>query len=142
MRTECLCVSVLRVASGPRMKLVDCKSALTPPPPPHTHTRFILLTGLRRWSRCCSLGFILRGDSYKVLHCVLSICFSVLLPLQQSRLGKRELLCMFFVRLFGLLVLVCVSFLFLLVSGIAATFDCDTPWTFLFTFLLILIRSD
>ena len=28
MRTEFLCVSVLRVASGPRVKLASCKSAL------------------------------------------------------------------------------------------------------------------
>ena len=28
MRTEYLCISVLRVESGPSMKLVDCKSAL------------------------------------------------------------------------------------------------------------------
>ena len=34
MRTKFLCVSVLRVASGPRVKLASCKSALTPPPPP------------------------------------------------------------------------------------------------------------
>ena len=31
MRTECLCVSVLRVASGPRMKVASCKSALKSP---------------------------------------------------------------------------------------------------------------
>ena len=31
MRTEFLCISVLRVASGPRVKLASCKSALTPP---------------------------------------------------------------------------------------------------------------
>ena len=30
MRTECLCISVLRVASGPRVKLASCKSALNP----------------------------------------------------------------------------------------------------------------
>ena len=30
MRTEFLCVSVLRVASGPRLKLVSCQSALNP----------------------------------------------------------------------------------------------------------------
>ena len=34
MRTEFLCISVLRVASGPRVKLASCKSALSPPPPP------------------------------------------------------------------------------------------------------------
>ena len=31
MRTECLCISVLRVASGPRVKFASCKSALNPP---------------------------------------------------------------------------------------------------------------
>ena len=31
MRTEFLCISVLRVASGPRVKLTSCKSALNPP---------------------------------------------------------------------------------------------------------------
>ena len=31
MRTEFLCISVLKVALGPRVKLVSCKSALNPP---------------------------------------------------------------------------------------------------------------
>ena len=31
MRTEVLCISVLRVASGPRVKLASCKRALNPP---------------------------------------------------------------------------------------------------------------
>ena len=33
MRTEflCTCMSILRVASGPRVKLASCKSALNPP---------------------------------------------------------------------------------------------------------------
>ena len=31
MRTEFLCISVLRVALGPRVKLASCKSALNPP---------------------------------------------------------------------------------------------------------------
>ena len=31
MRTEVLCISVLKVASGPRVKLASCKSALNPP---------------------------------------------------------------------------------------------------------------
>ena len=30
MRTECLCMSELRVASEPRVKLVSCKSVLNP----------------------------------------------------------------------------------------------------------------
>ena len=43
----CLCVGGL--ASGPRVKLGSCKSALTPPPPLRW---FILLAVLERWSRC------------------------------------------------------------------------------------------
>ena len=31
MRSEFLCISVLRVASGPRVKLASCKSALKTP---------------------------------------------------------------------------------------------------------------
>ena len=31
MRTEFLCISVLRVASGPRVKIASSKSALNPP---------------------------------------------------------------------------------------------------------------
>ena len=30
MRSEFLCISVLRVASGPRVKLASCRSALNP----------------------------------------------------------------------------------------------------------------
>ena len=30
MRTEFLCIPVLRVASGPRVKLASCKSVLNP----------------------------------------------------------------------------------------------------------------
>ena len=33
MRTEFLCISVLRVVSGSRVKLASCKSAFNPPPP-------------------------------------------------------------------------------------------------------------
>ena len=39
---EFLCISVLRVASGPRVNLVNCKSALTSPSPPP-------LGGLHYW---------------------------------------------------------------------------------------------
>ena len=34
MRTDFLCISILSVASDPRVKLASCKSALTPPPQP------------------------------------------------------------------------------------------------------------
>ena len=65
-----------------------------------------------------ALWFILRGDLFYVLPCViLFLCFSVLLALQLSRLGKRELILVLFVRLFDLCLFGFVGFLFLLMSG-------------------------
>ena len=49
--------------------------------------------------------------------CHLFLCFSVLLALRLPRLGKRELILVLFVRLFGLCLFGFVGFLFLLVSG-------------------------
>ena len=53
MRTEFLCIFVLRVASGPRVKLAGRKSNL--------NTRRFFLTVLRRWSRCWSYSLLLCG---------------------------------------------------------------------------------
>ena len=65
-----------------------------------------------------ALLFILRGDLFYVLPCVIMVlCFSVLLALRVPRLGKRELVLVFFVRLFNLRLFGFVCFLFLLVSG-------------------------
>ena len=43
-----LCISVLRVASGPRVKLARRKSVFNPPPAPTPTRWFILMTVLRR----------------------------------------------------------------------------------------------
>ena len=65
-----------------------------------------------------ALLFILRGDMFYVLPCViLSLCISVLLALGLHRLGKRELMLVLFMRLFDLCLFGFVGFLFLLVSG-------------------------
>ena len=65
-----------------------------------------------------ALWFILRGDLLYDFPCViLFLCFSVLLVLRLPRLGKRELILVFFVRLFGLCLFRFVGFLFLLGSG-------------------------
>ena len=48
---------------------------------------------------------------------ILFLCCSVLLVLQLPRLGKRELILVLFVRLFGLCLFRFVGFLFLLGSG-------------------------
>ena len=123
MRTcsEFLCVSVLRVASGPRVKLASCKSALTPPPRPspvvYSTDRskavvpVLVLLFVALW-------FILRGDLLYVFPCViLFLCFSVPLVLRLPRLGKRELILVLFVSLFDLCLFGFVGFLFLLGSG-------------------------
>ena len=90
MRTELLCIFVLRVASGPRVKLASCKSALNPP------------------VAICYMFYL-------VLFC--SCVFSVLLALRLPRLGKRELILVLFVCLIDLCLFGFVGFLFLLVSG-------------------------
>ena len=115
-RIEFLCISVLRVASGPRVKLAGCKSTLTPTVVYSTDRSkavapVLVLLFVVFW-------FILRGDLFYVLLCViLFLCFSVVLALRLPRLGKRELILVLFVRLFDLCLFGFVGFLFLLVSG-------------------------
>ena len=156
MRTEFLCISVLRVASGPRMKLTGCKSALTspppqppppPPPPVHPHPSPVIYSTDRSKavSRCYSCSLLLCGLFYEaicfmfylVLFC--SCVFSVLLALRLPRLGKRELILSAFRTLFDLRLFGFVCFLFLLVSGM----DCglrlwhslDFTLTFFYTYV-------
>ena len=111
MRTEFLCISVIRVASGPGVKLAGCKSALNP----------MMVCTIDRSKAVVpvlvlpfvALWFILRGDLFYVLPCViLFLCFSVLLALRLPHLGKRELILVLFV-LFDLCLFGFVGFLFL-----------------------------
>ena len=60
MRTEFLCVSVLRVASGPRVKLASCKSALNTPVVYSTDRSKAVVPVLVLLF--VALWFILRGD--------------------------------------------------------------------------------
>ena len=113
MRTEFLCISVLRVASGPRVKLDGCKSALNPSMVYRSKAVVPVLDSL-----LVALWFILLGDLvYVLLIVILFLCFSVLLALRSPRLGKRELILALFVRLFDLRLFGFVCFLFLLVCG-------------------------
>ena len=112
------------------MKLASCKSALNPPVVYSTDRSVVPVLVLL----FVAFWFILRGDLLYVLPCVLLfLCFSVLLVLRLPRLGKRELILGFFVRLFDLCLFVFVGFLFLLVSGKGCGFY-GTPWTFLLFF--------
>ena len=111
-----LCISVLRVASGPRVTLASCKSALNSPVVCSTDRSKAVVPVLVLLFE--ALWFILRGNLFYVLPCViLCLCFSVLLALLIPRLGKRELVLVLFVRLFDLCLFRFVGFLFLLVSG-------------------------
>ena len=116
MRTEFLCISVLRVASGPRVKLATCKSPLNPTVVYSADRSKAVVPVLDLFF--VALWFILRGDLFCVLLCViLFLYFLVLLALQLPRLGKRELILVLFVRLFDLRLFGFVCSLFLLVSG-------------------------
>ena len=116
MRTDFLCVSVLRVASGSRVKLAICKSALNSPVVYSTDRSKAVVPELVLLF--VALWFILRGDLLYVFPCViLFLCFSVLLVLRLPRLGKRELILVLFVLLFDLCLFGFVGFLFLLGSG-------------------------
>ena len=113
MRTEFLCISVLRVASGPRVKLASCKSALNPPVVCSTDRSKAVVPVLVLLF--VALWFVLRGDLLCVYPCViLFLCFSALLVLRLSRLGRGELVLVLFVRLIGLCLFGFVGFLFLL----------------------------
>ena len=69
MRTEFLCISILRVASEPRVKLASCKSGYST-----DRSKAVVPVLL-----FVALWFILRGDLFFVLPCViLFLCFSVL----------------------------------------------------------------
>ena len=104
------------VASGPRVKLASCKSALNPPVVCSTDRSKAVVPVLVLLF--VALWFILRGDLLYVFPCViLFLWFSVLLVLRLPRLGKRELILVLFVRLFGLCLFRFVGFLFLLGSG-------------------------
>ena len=107
---------VLRVASGPRVKLASCKSALNPPVFYSTDRSKAVVPVLVLLF--VALWFILRGDLLYVFPCVISfLCFSVLLVLRLPRLGKRELILVLFISLFDLCLFGFVGFLLLLGSG-------------------------
>ena len=77
MRTEFLCISVLRVASGPRVKLASCKSALNPPVVCSTDPSKAVVPVL-------SYFLLLCGLFYKAISCMsfrLSFCSCVLVLL-------------------------------------------------------------
>ena len=89
MRTEFLCVSVLRVASGPRVKLASCKSALNPPVVCSTDRSKAVVPVLVLLF--VALWFILRGDLLYVFQCViLFLCFFSPFSIAITSLGEER----------------------------------------------------
>ena len=103
-----LCISVLRVASRHRVKLASCKSAFTSPPPPAQPHPVVYSTDRSKVVVPVLVSLLLCGVFYEAICCMsfrVSFCsyvFSVLLVLRLPRLGKRELILVLFLRLFGL----------------------------------------
>ena len=98
------------------MKLAGCKNALIPPVVCSTDRSKAVVPVLVLLF--VALWFILRGDLLYVFPCViLFLCSPVLLVLRLPRLGKRELILVLFMRLFGLCLFGFDGFLFFLGSG-------------------------
>ena len=115
MRTEFLCISVLRVASGPRVKLASCKSALTPPPIPDGFKAVVpVLVSL---TLCCFVVYSAR----RFVVC-LSVCHFVLgvfspFSIAITSLGEERANLSAFRTFVRLCLFRFVGFLFLLGSG-------------------------
>ena len=89
IQTKFLFISVLRVASRPRVKLASYKSALNPPVVYSTDSSKVVVLVLVLLF--VALWFILRGNMFYVLPCViLFLCFSVLLALRLITLLGEE----------------------------------------------------
>ena len=89
MRTEFLCVSVLRVASGPRVKLASCKSALNPAVVYSSDRYKAVVPVLVLFF--VALWFILRGDLLYVFPCViLFLCFSSPFSIAITSVGEER----------------------------------------------------
>ena len=81
MRAKFLCISVLRVASGPRVKLASCESASNPTVVYSTDCSKAVVPVLVLL--IVALWFFLQGDLFYVLRCViLFLCFSCILALR------------------------------------------------------------
>ena len=138
MQTEFLYISVLRVASRPRVKLASCKSALNPlmvysSDRSKAVVPVLVLLFIALW-------YILLGDLSYVLPCIiLFLCFSVLLEitsLGEERANLSAFLCLFDLCLFGF-----VCFPILLVSGEGCGCDCALPGLFSYLFFVILVHT-
>ena len=116
MRNEFLCFSVLRVTSGPRVKLAGRKSALNP--------QVVYSTDRSKGggpcvslSLCCFVVYSTRRFNLCLALCYFVLVFFSPFSIAITSFGKGELVLVLFVRLIVLRLFGFVCFLFLLVSG-------------------------
>ena len=88
MRTEFLCISVLRVASGPKVKLASCKSALNPQVVYSTDRSKAVVPVLALLF--VALWFILRGDLLYVFPCHFVLVFFSPFSIAITSLGEER----------------------------------------------------
>ena len=89
MRTKFVCISVLRVASGSRVKLASCKSALNPPVVCSTDRSKAVVPVLVLLF--VALWFILRSDLLYVFPCViLFLCVFSPVRIAITSLGEER----------------------------------------------------
>ena len=88
MRTDFLCISVLSVASGPKVKLTSCKSALNSPVVCSTDRSKAVVPVLVLLF--VALWFILRGDLLYVLPCHFVLVFFSPFSIAITSLGEER----------------------------------------------------
>ena len=116
MQNELLCISELRVATGPRVKLAGRKSALKPPVVYSTDRSKTVIPVLVLLFDLCVLFY--EAICFKSCLVLFRSCiFSPFSIAITSFWGKRELILELFVRLFDLRLFGFVCSLFLFVSG-------------------------
>ena len=129
MWTELLCIYVLRIASGPRVKLASCKSTLNPSPRPH-HPPSLRWSGVSL-TLCCFVVYSTRRFVLCLTLCYFVLVFFSPLGIAITSLGEERANLSAFrtfvdLRLFGF-----VCFLSSWCLERASVCDCGTPWTFL-----------
>ena len=132
MRTDILYVSVLRVASRPRVKLDSCKSALNSTVVYSTDrskavVQVLVLLFVALW-------FILRGDLLYVFSCPFVLVFFSPFSIAITSLGEERANLSAFRTICACLDLSVSSSSWGL--GRAVFCDCGTPWTFLLPLFL------
>ena len=122
MRTEIVCISVSRVASGSRMKMASFKM-LNPPPIPPPPSTLLQVVDSTDQSKAVVLVLVLlfvystKRFVLKFAFCYFGLVFFSPLSIAITSLGEERVNLSVFVRLFDLRLFGFVCFLFLLASG-------------------------